>query len=503
MGRRENLLLLPALAALAPLANATEIISTSTFTTIFPTTAVVTSSSAIAGCTEAVVWQETCSASYSGGTIISIGSGLSLRACASGCAVQPACSATVFEPSSLTCYMFSGDVTITPGGGYQAAARYAADASNLHDDYSDPDPIDYGHFVLHPSDIFHPNGIVRPSGIVLHPTGIVLHPTGSIFDALLEPAHITDDVVRNPFVDAADPFVDDDLSQHIQPGLIDPVDKFADQSSGGTPITTISTVTTTEIYTITSCAASVTNCPANQQTTYLTTETITYVTTICPEDDKTTATQASGSTPTNSDTGVIQTANPQHVTTQTTSLPSAQGTETSIPLSHMTTSTVYVTEIDVITACPPSVHNCPAGQESTYTISKTVPAYTTTYLVADTVIDSAQVAQSTGIQASVQPVVVPTGIVSPGQATLQTSQPADVYNDYTVSHSPSTKAQKPSVTFHASVQVATHATTMSTISGGTISAVTTNAPAFNSASKMGRLTSLPIVLAVMSTLFLF
>jgi hypothetical protein len=275
----------------------------------------------------------------------------------------------------------------------------------------------------------------------------------------------------------------------------------AEQSSGSTPITTISTVTTTEIYTITSCAASVTNCPANQQTTYLTTETITYVTTICPEDDKTTATQASGSTPTNSDAGVIQTANPQHATTQTTSLPSVQGTEASIPHSHMTTSTVYATEIDVITACPPSVHNCPTGQESTYTISKTVPAYTTTYLVADTVIvtDSAQVSQSSGI--SVQPVAVPTGTVSLDQANLQTSQPADTYNDYTVSHSPSTNIQKASVTSHASVQVATHATTMSTVSGGTTSAVTTGAPAFNSASKMRGLTSLSIALAVMSALF--
>ncbi|KAJ5408131.1 hypothetical protein N7509_002014 [Penicillium cosmopolitanum] len=48
MGRRENLLLLSALTALASLVNATEIISNSTFTTIFPATAVVTSSSAIA-----------------------------------------------------------------------------------------------------------------------------------------------------------------------------------------------------------------------------------------------------------------------------------------------------------------------------------------------------------------------------------------------------------------------------------------------------------------------
>ncbi|CAI7667464.1 unnamed protein product [Penicillium pancosmium] len=255
----------------------------------------------------------------------------------------------------------------------------------------------------------------------------------------------------------------------------------AEQSSGSTPITTISTVTTTEIYTITSCAASVTNCPANQQTTYLTTETITYVTTICPEDDKTTATQVSGSTPTNSDTGVIPTSKLQHASTQTTSLPSAQGTEASIPHSHMTTSTVYATEIEVITACPPSVHNCPAGQESTHTISKTIPAYTTTYLVADivtvTVTDSAQVSQFSKIL--VQPVAVPTGTVSLDQANLQTFQPADTYNDYTLSHSPSTNIHKVSLTSHASVQVATHATTMSTVSGGTTSAVTTSAPAFN------------------------
>ncbi|KAI1379683.1 chitinase 18-18 [Hypoxylon crocopeplum] len=91
---------------------------------------------------------------------------------------------------------------------------------------------------------------------------------------------------------------------------------------------TTSTVYTTTVYTVTSCAPSVTNCPSKGA---VVTETIALYTTVCPV----TATQ----TPT---------------------------TTTEVP---MTTSTIYSTRIATITKCPASVTNCPVGSVTTETIA--------------------------------------------------------------------------------------------------------------------------------------
>ncbi|KAJ6088769.1 hypothetical protein N7486_010030 [Penicillium sp. IBT 16267x] len=138
MGR----LLLPALAALSPWVTVFATEFTSTFTTLVPPTAIVTSSSAIAGCTVAsslqiacsdgyynaygLLWQETCAASTSGGSLLSSGTGLSLRACAAGCAVYSSCTAVTWDSTNKMCYSWEGDVTVTSGGSYQAALRSAS-----------------------------------------------------------------------------------------------------------------------------------------------------------------------------------------------------------------------------------------------------------------------------------------------------------------------------------------------------------------------------------------
>jgi hypothetical protein len=40
-------------------------------------------------------------------------------------------------------------------------------------------------------------------------------------------------------------------------------------------------------------------------------------------------------------------------------------------------STVFTTEVHTVTACPPSVPNCPASEMATYIPTETVAAYTT------------------------------------------------------------------------------------------------------------------------------
>ena len=196
---------------------------------------------------------------------------------------------------------------------------------------------------------------------------------------------------------------------------------------------------------------------------------------------------------------MIQTANPQHASTQVASASSAQGTETGVPPPHKTTSTTYVTEVDVVITCPPSVRNCPVGQRSTYTITKTVATYTTTYMVA--VENSTQVSRST--DALVQPVAVPT--LSLAHPHVPSNMPTGDTN-YTMPHAPSSSAWKADVASSGSTQAATHATTMNTVSGKTTYSVTISAPGSRftgDAPKMRRFSPLFTVVAVLSTLLFF
>ncbi|KAK6952115.1 hypothetical protein Daesc_006647 [Daldinia eschscholtzii] len=124
--------------------------------------------------------------------------------------------------------------------------------------------------------------------------------------------------------------------------------------SASTTEYTTSTIYSTTVYTVTSCAPSVTNCPAKGS---VVTETIALYTTVCP---------------------VTETQKP----TQT---PTA-----AVPY----TSTIYSTRIATITKCPPSVTNCPVGSVTTETIA------ISTTIVPTTVETTAESKPTTSVIAS-------------------------------------------------------------------------------------------------------
>lgn len=104
---------------------------------------------------------------------------------------------------------------------------------------------------------------------------------------------------------------------------------------GNSTSSTTSTVYTTSIYTITSCAPEVTNCPA--RIGKVTTDVISLYTTVCP------VTETESATPT-------------------------APTETEAP---WVTSTIYSTIEYTITSCAPTVTNCPVGSKTTSVITST------------------------------------------------------------------------------------------------------------------------------------
>lgn len=106
-------------------------------------------------------------------------------------------------------------------------------------------------------------------------------------------------------------------------------------TSSGVDMTT-STAYTTIVETVTSCAPTVTDCPANSGTPYVTTKTVALYTTVCP---------------------VSETA--ESVT------PTAP-----VTVSYIT-STAYVTKTYTITSCAPTVTNCPVGKVTTSVATST------------------------------------------------------------------------------------------------------------------------------------
>jgi len=157
---------------------------------------------------------------------------------------------------------------------------------------------------------------------------------------------------------------------------------------------TTSTVYTTSVYTVTSCAPEVTNCPAKMGS--VTTDIISLYTTVCPvtetESSVPTSTSAPITTETPYTTSTVYetveytiTSCPATVTncpvgskttsvnTYTTSCPVT--TTESAPVTSetpYTTSTIYTTKEYTVTSCPPEVTNCPYGSKTS-----TVLAYTT------------------------------------------------------------------------------------------------------------------------------
>ncbi|KAJ5551202.1 hypothetical protein N7535_000855 [Penicillium sp. DV-2018c] len=126
-------------------------------------------------------------------------------------------------------------------------------------------------------------------------------------------------------------------------------------STTGAPSQTLttSTIYTTRTSTITACPTTVPHCPADQQTTYTTTETIVVSTTVCPVDATTTA---DGPSPTG---------------------PSGGNGSDPGNGNDYTISTIHSTRTVTLTECPASVTDCPARDQTTHVTTETVVAGTT------------------------------------------------------------------------------------------------------------------------------
>jgi hypothetical protein len=117
---------------------------------------------------------------------------------------------------------------------------------------------------------------------------------------------------------------------------------------------TTSTVLTTSVYTVTSCAPTVTNCPVG----HVTTDIITLYTTVCPV----------SATSTNIGTAT---------STSTPSFSNSTGSSTITTSASLTTSTIYTTDLITVTSCSSTVLHCPASLASEIIITSTRILYTT------------------------------------------------------------------------------------------------------------------------------
>lgn len=170
-------------------------------------------------------------------------------------------------------------------------------------------------------------------------------------------------------------------------------------SAGYGDKSTTSTVYTTSVYTITSCAPTVTDCPERGS---VTTDIISLYTTICPVTE-----------------------------TETNSKPPPPPTSSEVPY---TTSTIYTTTEYTITACPPTVTNCPYGSKTTETYT------TTTYCPVSSTYVPPPISTSSGLPPPPSPPSTPsTSPVPPPvltTVTVSTCVPTVITSIYTVTATP-------------------------------------------------------------------
>ncbi|RKU41470.1 hypothetical protein DL546_003658 [Coniochaeta pulveracea] len=230
-----------------------------------------------------------------------------------------------------------------------------------------------------PAGVFPPSGALRsgviPSGGAVFPTGAPSGlPTGGASTDTGVSVDPTAVVLGEPTITGA-------------PG--------SGSGSGADPLTT-STIYSTIVETITSCAHTVTNCPAGP---HVTTRTVAVGTTVCP---------LSNAAPTGGP-GSIGTIS---------AIPYGNSSVTSAP--GLITSTVTSTAVYTITSCAASVPNCPA--------SLTQKIITSTVLIGTTVCPATMVT-ATATSANTTPaVVVPTPTGTP---VTVTPCPTPVTSTYT------------------------------------------------------------------------
>ncbi|KAH0257634.1 hypothetical protein KCU91_g16252, partial [Aureobasidium melanogenum] len=166
---------------------------------------------------------------------------------------------------------------------------------------------------------------------------------------------------------------------------------------------TTSTLYSTMILTVTACPSSVKECPASEKTVYQT-ELIKAYTTVCPVDASSSET-------------VLR------ATSSTVPAPEVSPTTSDISITRYTTSTLYTTYTQTVTACPSSVKHCSASEKSVYQ-TEVIKAYTTICPVAAS-------SSEGGLQAT-SSIVSPVE-ASPGSIASSSVSIADA--DYTQSNS--------------------------------------------------------------------
>ncbi|RYC60421.1 hypothetical protein CHU98_g5776 [Xylaria longipes] len=150
-----------------------------------------------------------------------------------------------------------------------------------------------------------------------------------------------------------------------------PSGSTSQNSSTPTQLTT-STVYSTNIYTITSCAPTVTNCPA--QLGQVTTELVSLYTTVCPvTQEGSTGVQETSALP-------VSTSVPS-VPAQSSTAPLISSSSISSP-PVLTTSTVYTSSVYTVSSCAPGATECASSLGLVTT--ELVPLYTTVCPVKDT-----------------------------------------------------------------------------------------------------------------------
>ncbi|KAJ3506950.1 hypothetical protein NM208_g16020 [Fusarium decemcellulare] len=210
-----------------------------------------------------------------------------------------------------------------------------------------------------------------------------------------------------------------------------------------------STIYTTEITTITSCAPEVPDCPATQGTPVVVTETVPLTTTICPVtetrvetnpapeqtgpatvpeggDDKTKTVPAGGEDKTTSagspgetspsdegdntktypapgdNTKTVPAGGDDKTTSagspgETNSVPGGDATtEVVVTTTYDSTSTIYTTEVKTITSCGPEVTNCPVTAGTPAVVTETVAVSTTICPVTETKTQKTSTPKPTG-----------------------------------------------------------------------------------------------------------
>ncbi|KAB8230487.1 hypothetical protein ETB97_012521 [Aspergillus alliaceus] len=185
-----------------------------------------------------------------------------------------------------------------------------------------------------------------------------------------------------------------------------------------TPVSmTTSTVYTTSLVTITSCAPTVTNCPGDSTT--VVTSTIAISTTVCPVTPTVTPVKPTGSSPVGGTSKGSSPSSPAPTGTAGTStgvLPTSRGGSSSVPEGSTTTVVTWET----VTTCPVTT-TATSGGVTTTSVYSTVSTVTLTSTA--TVCNKCTATPPTGTPTGT-PIVTPTG-TSPNPTDVSPEEPPE------------------------------------------------------------------------------